>query len=70
MFGSVRQNETGSAAVLKHLLEVLIAVAGCERDHGRAAALRRHADLAVADAERGVGNAIDLAEIRQTFDRF
>ena len=70
MFGLVRQNATGSAAVLKHLLEVLIAVAGCERDHGRAAALRRHAYLAVADAERSVGNADDLAEIRQAFDRF
>ena len=41
MFGLIRQNAAGSAAVLKHLLEVLTAVAGCERDPGCAAALRR-----------------------------
>jgi len=70
MFGLIRQNAAGSAAVLKHLLEVLTAVAGCERDSSRAAALRRHAGLALADAERSVENADDLADIRQSFATF
>jgi len=70
MFGLIRQNAAGSAAVLRHLLEVLTAVAGCERDPARAAALRRHARLALADAERSVGNADDLADVRRSFDTF
>ena len=36
----------------------------------RAVFLRRHAGLALADAERSVGNADDLTEIRQAFDWF
>ena len=70
MFGLIRQNAGGSAAVVKHLLEVLTAVAGCERDPGRAAALRRHACLALADAEHGIENTEDRAEIRRSFDTF
>jgi len=70
MFGLIRQNAAGSAAVLKHLLEVLTAVAGCERDPGRAAVLRRHAGLALADAERSVENTDDLADIRRSFAIF
>ncbi len=70
MFGLIRQNAAGSAAVLRHLLEVLTAVAGCERAPARAAALRRHARLALADAERSVGNADDLADVRRSFDTF
>ncbi len=70
MFGLIRQNAAGSAAVLKHLLEVLTAAVGCERDPSRAAALRRHACLALADAERSVENADDLAGIRRSFAMF
>lgn len=70
MFGLIRQNATGSAAVLEHLLEVLTAVAGCERDPSRAATLRRHACLVLADAERSVENADDLADIRRSFATF
>ena len=70
MFGLIRQNASGSAAVLLHTLDVLTAVAGCERDPGRAMALHRHASLVSADAERTVENADDLAEIRQAFARF
>ena len=70
MFGLIRQNAAGSAAVLKHLLEVLTAVTGCERNPSRAAALRRHACLTLADAERIVENADDLADIRRSFATF
>jgi len=70
MFGLIRQNAAGSAAVLKHLLEVLTAVAGCERDPGRAALLRHHACLVLVDAERSVENADDLADIRRSFVTF
>lgn len=45
-------------------------MSGCERDPGRATALRRHACLALADAERSVGNADDLADIRRSFNTF
>jgi uncharacterized membrane protein len=70
MFGLIRQNATGSPAVLKHIVDVLTAVAGCERDRIRAAALRRHACLALADAVRKVGNADDLEDIRRSFATF
>jgi uncharacterized membrane protein len=70
MFGLIRQNAAGSAAVLKHLLEVLTAVAGCERDPARAALLRHHACLVLVDAERSVENADDLADIRRSFATF
>jgi len=70
MFGLIRQNASGSATVLKHLLGVLTAVAGCERDRGRAAALRRHARLTLADAERSVENTDDLDDIHRNFATF
>jgi len=70
MFGMIRQNAGGSAAVLGHLLEVLTAVAGCERDPGRGALLRRHACLVLVDAKRSVENADDLAAIRRSFAMF
>jgi len=70
MFGMLRQNAGGSAAVLGHLLEVLTAVAGCERDPGRGALLRHHACLVLVDAKRSVENADDLADIRRSFAMF
>ena len=70
MFGLIRQNAGGSATVLRHMLEVMTAAAGCERDPGRARILRHHACLALEDAERTVENKEDLDDIRQTFDIF
>ena len=70
MFGLIRQNAAGSATVLNHILEVLTAVAGCERNSSRAAPLRRHACLVLADAERSIENADDLADLRRSFATF
>ncbi len=70
MFHLIRQNAAGSAAVLIRILEVLTAVASCDRDPRRMNALRRHADLALGDAERDVHTPSDLADVRQRYRRF
>ena len=70
MFHLLRQNATSSAAVLTHQLDVLIAVASCERDLPRLAQLQRHADLLLADAERHMSNPADLEDARIRHDRF
>ncbi len=72
MFHMIRQNGRGHAAVLIRMLEVLIAVLGCEREPRRVAALRRHADLIMGDAERSIETPADLADLRKrraAFDR-
>ncbi len=70
MFHMLRQNAAGSAAVLIHQLDVLTAVAGCERDASRLAELQRHADLVLGDAERDVSTPADLADVRRAHRRF
>jgi uncharacterized membrane protein len=65
MFHMIRQNAANQIAVLIRLLEVLTAVASCERDQKRMKALHRHADLVLGDAERGVATPSDLADIRK-----
>ena len=63
MFHMIRQNASGSAAVLIRLTEVLTAVASAERNPARLRALQRHADLVRADAEHGLSSASDLADL-------
>ena len=70
MFHMIRQNAAGSSAVLMRMLEVLAAVAGCERDPARLAALQRHADLVLGDGERDVSTPADLADLRRRHSRF
>ncbi len=70
MFHMIRQNAAGSPAVLIRMLEVLTAVAGYERDPQRLAALQRHADLVLGDADRDIGTPADLADTRQRHRRF
>lgn len=65
MFHMLRQNATTSVGVLIRLLEVLTAVARCERDPARLATLWRHADLVLADAERNVPNPADAQVVRE-----
>ena len=70
MFHLIRQNAAGSAAVLIRMLEVLTSVAGCERDPARLAALQRHADLILGDAERDVNTPSDMAGVKTRHRRF
>ena len=64
MFHMIRQNASGSAAVLIRMMEVLTAVAGVERDPGRLAELQRHADLVAGDAGRSLTTPEDLEVVR------
>lgn len=70
MFHPLRQSAAGHALVLIRILEVLRAVAGCERDVARHATLRRHADLMLADGERTITNCADLADLRLRYHAF
>ena len=70
MFHMIRQNAANHVAVLMRLLEVLTAVASCERDPERVKALRRHVDLVLGDAERDVATPADLDEIRTRHAKF
>ena len=70
MLQIIRQNASGKPAVLNKLLQVLAAVATCERDPARRAALQRHADRVLADAERSVPSPSDLDEIRRNHAKF
>ncbi len=70
MFHLIRQNAAGSAAILIRMIEVLTAVAGCDRDPARLVELQRHADLLRADGERDVTTPSDLADIRKRHARF
>ena len=70
MFHMIRQNASGSAAVLIHLIEVLTAVASAERNPARLRALQRHADLVRADAEHALSSASDLADLRRRHAAF
>jgi uncharacterized membrane protein len=70
MFHMLRQNAAGNTAVLAHELDVLTAVAGCERRADRLKELRRHADLVMGDAERDVSTPADLEDVRVRRRRF
>jgi uncharacterized membrane protein len=70
MFHMIRQNASRSPAVLIRALEVLTAVAGYERNDARLAALQRHADLVLGDAERNTSTPADLGDIRERHRRF
>ncbi len=70
MFHEIRQNAAGSVSVLTRMIEILAVVAGCEHRRERIAALRRHADLILADAQRDVANPADLAGLAGRHSRF
>lgn len=65
MFHMIRQNASGKPPILIRLLEVLTTVLSCEHDPARVQALRRHADLVLADAERHVATPADLRDVRE-----
>ena len=70
MLQMIRQNAVGKPPVLNKMLQVLTSVAACERDPARIAALRRHADRVLADAERSVPSPSDLDEVRRHHAQF
>ena len=63
MFHMIRQNASTSPAVLIRILDVLTAVVGAERDHGRMMCLKGHADLVACDARRKTSTPADLRDI-------
>lgn len=63
MFHMIRQNATGSTAVMIRLLDVLTAVIACEMDSERREAVMRHADRVWTDAQNHIRNEADLADI-------
>lgn len=70
MLHMIRQNGSGSPAVLIRMLEVLTSVASCERDPARITALQRHADLILGDAVQNISTPADLADIRMAHTGF
>ncbi|WP_258001179.1 DUF2254 domain-containing protein [Janthinobacterium sp. ROICE36] len=63
MFQLIRQNASGNASTLVHMLRVLLSVASCERSADRLQALKLHAAVIVGDAKRSVSTPADLVEI-------
>ena len=70
MFHMIRQNGTGSTAVLIRMLDVLTQVVSCESDPSRRAVLQRHADLVLGDAKRNISTPEDLKDITRRHSRF
>ncbi|AMM26320.1 DUF2254 domain-containing protein [Variovorax sp. PAMC 28711] len=68
MFHMIRQNAAGSTAVMIRLLDVLTAVAACESDKDRRAALLDHANMVWLDAQRNIANSSDLADVGRRHD--
>lgn len=70
MFHMIRQNGSQSTAVLVRMLDVLSAVASCEHDPSRRAALQRHADLILGDAKRNISTPEDIQDIARRHSGF
>lgn len=65
MFNMIRQNGSGSVAVLNRILDVLTAAVSVERNAARSPTLQRHADLVLDHARRDIGSPTDLNDIRR-----
>lgn len=70
MFHEIRQNGARSPTLLARILDVLAVVVACEQDAARLAALRRHADLVLAEAGRSIALPEDLDVIRKRHGAF
>ena len=70
MFHMLRQDGAGCTAVLIRILDVMGAVASCERRPARLETLRRHVRLVVEDARRSIPNRADLGDLRRRESRF
>ena len=67
MFHMIRQNASGSPAVMIRALDVLSSVIACESNDARREVLLHHADLVWADAQRSIDNAADLAAVGRRY---
>ncbi|MEO8365589.1 MAG: DUF2254 domain-containing protein [Pseudoxanthomonas sp.] len=70
MFHLIRQNSEGSTALLMKMVEVLAVAAACEPDAKRLDVLAAHVARIGEDAQRTVGNALDLADIQSRLVHF
>lgn len=70
MFHLIRQNSEGSTALLMKMVEVLAVAAACEPDTKRLDVLAAHVARIGEDAQRTVGNALDLADIQSRLAHF
>jgi uncharacterized membrane protein len=70
MFHLIRQNAEGSTAVLAHAVDVLVAVARCEREPARLATLARHVELIRDDAIRSIPSESDRADVLARYATF
>ncbi|WP_426131875.1 DUF2254 domain-containing protein [Pararhizobium sp. PWRC1-1] len=70
MFHMIRQNGSGSTAVMVRMLDVLTSVVSCEHDIKRMQTLTRHADLVRSDAMRMIKAPSDQASVEQRHRNF
>lgn len=63
MFNMIRQSAAGNAAVLIRMLEIIDAIASCEKLPDRCQVLRRHARSIWDDSRRTILNHDDLSQI-------
>jgi uncharacterized membrane protein len=70
MFDMIRQNAGTSPAVLTHLMAVLTAIAGVDRDPERLAVLRRQARVAVEQGQAQFVNETDKVELTEAYAGF
>jgi uncharacterized membrane protein len=67
MFHMIRQNGSGSAAVLLRLMETLGAVLAVEQAPERRAVLRRHADLVLAAGRQDLSEGTAVADLEERY---
>lgn len=70
MFHMIRQNGSGSTAVMIRMLDVLTSVVSCEHDITRQQTLTRHAELVVSDAIRTIMASADQDAIKERHATF
>ncbi len=70
MFHMLRQNGSGSVAVLIRMMDVIEKIASVEKRPERRRSLQRHAELVLADGQRNIANESDLNDLNRAYARF
>lgn len=70
MFHMIRQNGSGSTAVMVRMLDVLTSVVSCEHNITRLQTLTRHADLVLSDSMRKIEAPSDRATVEKRHQNF